>query len=107
MVFMLLYGVVKKPEAPQQDISYSDFLKLVDEKKVKEVVIDGSVISGKYVADAKDFRTIGAKYEGLIDLMRSKNIDFQFKEPKEQPWYLILLFNALPMLLLIGIWLFF
>jgi cell division protease FtsH len=87
-------------------ISYSEFLQAVEENNVKSVLIEGSVINGEYVKNAENFRTIAPDDDNLIGKLTGKGIEIEVKEPSDQPWYLILLVNALPMLLLIGVWYF-
>ncbi|MBN8548041.1 MAG: ATP-dependent zinc metalloprotease FtsH [Deltaproteobacteria bacterium] len=107
LLFMTLYGVVKRGNDPQRELSYSDFLQEVEKKNVRSVRIEGSTIVGELLKQSEPFRTTAPKHEGLYDLLLKNNVEMYVKEPNDQPWYFVLLINALPMLLLIGIWLFF
>jgi cell division protease FtsH len=107
LIFMTLYSVVKKGSELQHELSYSEFLQEVENKNVRVVHLEGSTIVGEYVKSAEPFKTTAPKHDGLIDLLKKNGVEIHVKEPNDQPWYFILLVNALPMLLLIGIWLFF
>ena len=43
----------------------------------------------------------------MIEVLRKNEVEIVVKAPEDEPWYLLLLVNALPMLILIGIWVFF
>ncbi len=104
---MTLYGALKRGTDAQRELSYSEFLQEVENKNVRSVRIEGSTIVGEFVKLAEPFKTTAPKHDGLIDSLRKNGVEIHVKEPNDQPWYFILLVNALPMLLLIGIWLFF
>jgi cell division protease FtsH len=42
-----------------------------------------------------------------VKSLRDKDVKIAAKPEDESPWYLVLLLNWLPMLLLIGVWIFF
>lgn len=109
LAFLLigLFRVVQPPQAPEQELAYSAFLSMVKQKKVASVEIEGSKISGKYIDDGAVFKTIAPEDPNLVETLSEHGIEIKVKEPAEQPWYFILLVNALPVLLLIGIWIFF
>jgi cell division protease FtsH len=107
LLFMTLYSVVKQGAERGQELSYSDFLSQVEKKNIKRVSIENNTIYGEFVSSPEPFKTIAPKHEGLIDLLSKNGVEITVKEDKDQPWYLILLVNALPMILLVGIWIFF
>ncbi|NLF24771.1 MAG: ATP-dependent metallopeptidase FtsH/Yme1/Tma family protein [Deltaproteobacteria bacterium] len=107
LLFLTLYSVSKQQEETSKELAYSDFLHAVESGKVTAVSIEGNNIEGTYRNRTEKFKTIAPKHEGLIDTLRKADVQITVKEPTEQPWYLILLVNALPMLLLIGVWIFF
>ncbi len=107
LLFMTFYGVVKPKSQNVKELSYSQFLAEVEAKRVRAVTIEGSNIKGEYTSSLDPFVTTSPKHEGLIDLLRKNSVEIKVNEPEDQPWYLLFLVNALPILLLIGIWLFF
>lgn len=106
-IFLSLYFASENNINAKQEISYSDFLLAVEKDDVVQVTMQGNVIDGKYRASEKDFKVIAPKHDELIDELRAKNVSITVKEPEDQPWYLLLIINALPILLFIGIWIFF
>ncbi len=107
LLFMSLYRWVKPEAAAPNEQAYSEFLRLVERGSVKSVEIEGNTITYSIDQQIEPYKTIAPKHDGLIELLRENNVKIDVKEPAEQPWYLILLINALPMILLIAIWIFF
>src|SRR5438128_10136293 len=78
----------------------------VDRGDVKEVVIQGHNIQGKY-KNGERFRTFAPNDPELVKSLRDKRVKIAAKPEDESPWYMVLLLNWFPMLLLIGVWIFF
>jgi len=78
----------------------------VDRGEVQEVVIQGHNIQGKY-KNGERFRTFAPNDPELVKSLRDKNVKIAAKPEDESPWYMVLLLNWFPMLLLIGVWIFF
>ena len=78
----------------------------VERGDVREVVIQGHHIQGKY-KNGDQFRTFEPDDPELVKSLRDKNVKIAAKPEDESPWYMVLLVNWLPMLLLIGVWIFF
>ena len=83
-------------------IPYSDFLAKVDDGSVKDVVIAGDVISGKMGAD-QAFRTYSPGDTTLVQRLQSKGVRFRAKPEEQTSVWLLLLYQALPFLLILGI----
>jgi len=102
-----LYGVMKGGTDIVKDKSYSEFLEAVVAKEVHKVTIEGTNISWKTNKSADSFKTIAPNDPNLITRLQDSQVEIVVKEPAEQPWYLVLLINSLPILFVVGIWLFF
>ncbi len=88
-------------------IQYSAFLEQVKDKRIKEVIIDDRTILAT-ATDGQKYKT-GVTYldRGLIGDLVSSGVSFDIRQP-EQPSFLGQLFVSwFPMLLLIGVWVFF
>src|SRR3712207_1963845 len=84
------------------NMPYSEFLNRVDEGSVKEVSIGKDVISGK-LTSGEAFRTNFIPDPQLTGRLREKGVAFQGEpEPQTSVW-LILLYQSLPFLLILGI----
>src|SRR5437870_2147970 len=78
----------------------------VDRGDVQEVLIQGHNIQGKY-KNGERFRTFAPTDPELVKSLREKNVKIAAKPEDESPWYMVLLLIWFPMLLLIGVWIFF
>lgn len=85
------------------DITYSAFMKHVQQDEVKQVTIVDNVISGK-LKDGKDFSTLAPSDDSLIPTLRARDIEIKAELPPQPPWWTTILSSLLPMLLIVGIW---
>jgi cell division protease FtsH len=106
LVFVMLYHLFTQPKGQQESIIYSDFVAYVDKGQVKEVTIQGENVTGK-LADNKSFKTFMPKDTDLIGALKEKNVRISAKPVEDSPWYMTILISWFPMLLLIGVWIFF
>ncbi|MBI5894353.1 MAG: ATP-dependent metallopeptidase FtsH/Yme1/Tma family protein [Deltaproteobacteria bacterium] len=103
---ILLFNLFSHPQVPQEKMVFSDFIQAVENGNVAEVTIQGNDIYGK-LKDNKDFRTFAPQDPELIKTLRAKGVKITAK-PEEQgfTWGAILI-SWFPVLLLIGVWIFF
>lgn len=88
------------------DVPFSDFTAAVDRGDVQSVVIQGHDILGKY-KNGDEFKTFAPNDPGLVKSLRAKDVKIAARAQDDSPWYMVLLLNWVPMLLLIGVWLYF
>ncbi len=88
-------------------INYSQFLDEVKARKVKDVVIEDRTIIAT-TADGKKVKT-GVTYldRGLIGDLVDSGVQFDVKPPEEPSFWSQIFISWFPMLLLIGVWIFF
>ena len=106
LVFFVIFSVFNKQHRREPEIIFSDFMGGVERGDVREVVIQGHHIQGKY-KNGEPFRTFEPDDPELVKSLRDKDVKIAAKAEDESPWYMILLLNWFPMLLLIGVWIFF
>lgn len=87
----------------KSDITYSAFMKYVQQDEVKQVTIVDNTITGK-LKDGKTFSTVAPQDQTLIPTLRSRDIEIKAELPPQPPWWTNILSSLLPMLLIIGIW---
>jgi cell division protease FtsH len=111
LAMVFLFNTFKAQRVEYEEISFSEFVAAVDAGKVKEVTIKGQEITGKYMEtvakEKKAFHTFSPDDPDLVKNLRAKNVKISAKPMDESPWYMTLLVSWLPMLLLIGVWIFF
>ncbi len=107
LVTILLFQLFNKPQGQISNaISYSEFWSSVESGAINKVNIQGAEISG-IGKDGRPFKTLAPDDTGLIPLLRAASVDIQVKRPEETPWYLSIFISWFPMLLLVGVWIFF
>jgi cell division protease FtsH len=88
-------------------VIFSDFMDQVEQGQVNEVMIRGDNLTGKYM-DGQSFETTAPpKDPDLIKALRAKNVRIVVVAPEQTTWYMSILISWFPMLLLLGIWIFF
>jgi cell division protease FtsH len=111
LAMVFLFNTLKTPRVEHEEISFSEFIEAVEAERVREVTIKGQEITGKYADEAgrekKAFRTFAPDDPDIVKTLRAKNVRITAKPVEENPWYMTLLVSWLPMLLLIGVWIFF
>lgn len=85
------------------DISYTAFIKHVQQDEVKSVTISENGISGR-LKDGKTFTTVAPNDSTLIPTLRSRDVEIRAELPPQTPWWATLLSTLLPMVLIVGLW---
>ena len=104
-----LYNLFQNPGsiAGKTEMPFSTFLTEVDKGNIVSVDIRGSEISGNF-RDGKGFKTYSPNYPNLVEKLSAKGVAIT-AGPREEKgpslWGIIL--SWFPMLLLIGVWIFF
>jgi cell division protease FtsH len=106
LVFLVIFSVFSKQHGREPEVVFSEFMGSVERGEVQEVVIQGQNIQGKYKSGER-FRTFAPNDPELVKSLRDRKIKIAAKPEDESPWYMVLLLNWFPMLLLIGVWIFF
>jgi cell division protease FtsH len=106
LVMVVLFNLFSQSPAPQLKLSYSDFVTRVKDGEVVSVKIQGQKITGVMAGDKK-FITYAPEDPNLVPSLVSGKIQVTAEPPEDSPWYMTLLVSWFPMLLLIGVWIFF
>ncbi|HXQ22610.1 MAG TPA: ATP-dependent zinc metalloprotease FtsH [Candidatus Acidoferrales bacterium] len=106
LMFLLLFNLFNKQQAKEPEIIFSDFFAAVEKGDVTEVTIQGRNIRGKY-HNGERFKTFAPEDPDLVKTLRDKGVKIAAKPEEGDPWYVVLFVQWFPMLLLIGVWIFF
>ena len=87
-------------------LSYSQFINSVNAGQVSKVAIDGPNIVGQ-TASGERFTTRSPGDIHLVDDLLKNGVEIVAKAPEEQSVLMSILISWFPMLLLIGVWIFF
>ena len=106
LVMVALFNMFNKPKDVKQELNYSQFMSKVEDGEVMSVKIQGDKITGNLVND-KEFLSYAPNDPDLVQTLMKKDVQVQAEPKEESPWYVTLLLSWFPMLLLIGVWIFF
>jgi cell division protease FtsH len=110
VAIIALYQFINIPRATFMDISYSEFLALVDDNKVNNIEFNENIIKGKLndsnENNQKDFKTVGPATDELIQRLETNKIKFSFAQKNESS-FTQLLINWAPLIILIALMVFF
>lgn len=106
LVMVVLFNLFNQPQGQQEKLAYSDFLQKVDNGDVLEVTIQGERLMGKLV-DGSSFSTYAPDDPNMVKTLIEKKVAVKAEPQEDAPWYMTLFISWFPMLLLIGVWIFF
>lgn len=106
LAMVFLFQMFNTPQQGQDILSYSDFLDRVESGAITQITVQGDEITG--TTANKNFKTIAPLFdEELWSILRKSGVEVTVKQLDKQPWYVTILASWFPMLLLIGVWIFF
>ena len=98
-------GKMSSGNRRSQELIYSDFKALVASGEIANAQIVGDSLIEGFTQDGLGFRTyIPAEDPSVIDYLRLYQIPINYVPEKSMPWYLNILINWGPFLLIFGIW---
>src|SRR5438874_2108752 len=107
LIVILLFTVFQgAQQGGQEQPNFSEFLRAVDQGRVDSVVIRGNHVTYTLKDSAQTQRTYIVEYPDLIKTLKDRGVRIAVKPPDANPWYAIFL-QWVPMLLFIGVWIFF
>jgi len=106
LLMIMLYNLFNQQQMTDSTMSYSEFLSMVEAERVEKVTIQGQEI---LVTDSNRtrYRVYAPRDLDLINILRNKGVTIEAKPPAESPWYVSVLVSWFPMIILIGVWIFF
>jgi cell division protease FtsH len=106
LMFLLLFNLSSKQQTKSPEIPFSDFMAAVERGEVTEVTIQGQSIRGTYQSNER-FKTFAPDDPDLVKTLRARDVRIIAKPEEGDPWYVMAFIQWFPVLLLIGVWIFF
>src|SRR6266498_2293027 len=110
LIFVFMWSYFSKTGQSTREIAYSDFLERVEQGHVRGIRIEGEKITGEYVGGegaSGRFKTYMPRDADLIRLLREKHVSIKVDLPEKNSYIMQFLLSWAPVLLLIGLWVFF
>eukprot|EP01133_Synstelium_polycarpum_P027398 gene27399-33040_t len=110
LLLIALFNLFQSPSqrSASSDVPYSTFITDVNNGRVKTVTIAGNRITGTYADNNATFQTYSPGDAGLVGRLESKNVQTAARpETDGSTSFVGMLINWLPMILIVGVWIFF
>ncbi|MDO5537004.1 MAG: ATP-dependent zinc metalloprotease FtsH [Desulfovibrionaceae bacterium] len=99
----MLFGSSQQTRQP--NISYSQLLDRAESGQLSSVVIQGQELTATGTDGAK-YYTFAPRDSSMLSRLMEKNVEVRAEPQEGQPWYLSVLMSAVPMLVLVVVWLY-
>ncbi len=106
VVMIVLFNLLNQQPQQASKLAYSDFLKKVTEGQVEAVKIQGRRVDGS-TTDGTRFSTYVPSDPNMVKTLIDNKVQVRAEPDEESPWYVSIFVSWFPMLLLIGVWIFF
>ncbi|MFN2268136.1 MAG: ATP-dependent zinc metalloprotease FtsH [Desulfonatronovibrio sp.] len=106
LVMIVLFNLFNQPQAPQYKLSYTELLRKVEQGEIMAVKIQGQKVTGTQVDDRR-FTSFVPDDPGFVDLLVKNNVQVEAEPEEQASWLTTIFISWFPMLLLIGVWIFF
>ncbi|MGO9120459.1 MAG: ATP-dependent zinc metalloprotease FtsH [Desulfomonilaceae bacterium] len=108
LVMIFMFHLFNQTKSSQKEISYSTFTQEVDQGAIKSVYLQGNRIRGSYLDGSGNFKTLAPQDDKeLLPALKKNKVEIQVMPEDDNPWYLTALVSWLPMIFLIGVFVFF
>ncbi|WP_368389569.1 ATP-dependent zinc metalloprotease FtsH [Neisseria sp.] len=108
---MFAFNAVVDKQENKKEISYSQFIDQVNKGEVASVNFEGSVFSGYLIKGERNDKTLFATNapldDNLVKTLLDKKVALKVTPEEKPSIFTSLLLNMLPILLLIGVWIYF
>jgi len=106
VILMTVFNQFGAQRTAQSQMPYSQFIQEVRQQQISKGVIEGNVLKGER-SDGQRFTSYAPNDPWMVSDLLKNGVSVEAK-PEEQPSFLMsLLISWFPMLLLIGVWIFF
>ncbi|ADI30365.1 ATP-dependent zinc metalloprotease FtsH [Methylotenera versatilis] len=106
MVLLAIFNVSGVKNGADSQVVYSQFIQQVKNGQIDKVQIDGRVLHGT-THDGKKFNTFAPSDPWLVSDLLKNNVTVEAKPDEEQSLLMSIFVSWFPMILLIGVWIFF
>jgi cell division protease FtsH len=106
LILLLIFNIFSQGPSNEKEFIFSDFWTRVEKGDVVEVTVKGNEYRGK-LQDGTVFRSYAPDDRELLPDLRKRGVKITARPADGNPWYLQALYSWLPMLVFIGLWIFF
>ena len=107
IVLMTVFNNFGPKTSGSQSINYSDFINEVQQGRVQRVEMEEHTVTGTRIDGSKFTTMTPPEDPKLVDDLLSNKVEVKVNEPNQHGLLMTIFINWFPMLLLIGVWIFF
>jgi len=111
LMMIMLFNMFQKPRVTEDRLGFSEFMTQLEDNRIKSVMLQGNDLTGKYLdkdGKEKSFRSYKPTFDAdLTEKLLEKKITIQAKPEEEHFSWFSIFISWFPLLLLVGIWIFF
>jgi cell division protease FtsH len=107
LILIFMWSYFSRTGQPAQKILYSDFIEGVEKGRIHTVRIQGDRVTGEYDGTSERFTTYTLPDSELAPLLREHGVRIEVEPPETNSYLMQFLLSWAPVLLLIGLWVFF
>jgi len=107
IVLMTVFNNFGPKTSGSQSINYSDFINEVQQGRVQQVIIEEHTVKGTRTDGSKFTTMTPPEDPKMVDDLLSNKVEVKVNEPNQHGILMTIFINWFPMLLLIGVWIFF
>jgi cell division protease FtsH len=104
---LMLFTMLRQDQETPPDLAYSDFVIAVEDGQIEKITIEEGSINGVQI-DGRDFTTYAPTIsQDLLALLKEKQVNVKAQPKDEGGFWRQILIMWFPLLLFVGIWIFF
>jgi cell division protease FtsH len=107
IVLMTVFNNFGPTNSGSQSVNYSDFINEVQQGQVRQVEIEGHTVDGVRSDGTRFVVQTPPDDPKMLDDLLANNVEIKVVEPNQHGLLMTIFINWFPMLLLIGVWIFF
>jgi len=106
LMVVMLYNIFNQQQQNDRELGYSEFISMVESEKISKVIIQGDNLIATDQGGVR-YHVYAPQDSDMIKILRSKGVSIEAKPEQQTPWFISILVSWFPMVLLIGVWIFF
>ena len=106
VLILMLVNIFGQNQVTESKLNYSEFLSMVESGRIDKVIIQNQELFITDISGNKQ-KVFAPKDTDLVNILREKGVSIEAKPPAESSWFVSILASWLPMIVLVGIWIFF
>ncbi len=109
MMMVMLYNIFNQQQqqpVTESSLGYSEFLAMVEADRIQSVIIQGQELYFRDINGIR-YKSFAPRDTDMLKTLRAHGVAIKAKPLTESSWFMSIVVSWLPMIVLIGVWIFF